>query len=93
MGSYSACFSDFDENIGPNTNVINISDLHAHPLDKYDPVKSIRQYKKVVPRSKPICYDPTLYQLEDKNTAPKGSLLKVWEGQFECSKKNDPIKC
>lgn len=37
-------------------------------------------------RSKPIFYDPEDLLIEEKNTAPRGSLLKIWEGKIEFGK-------
>ena len=41
---------------------------------------------KLKVKTKVICYDPTAPKptpFQDKNSAPRGSILNVWQGQFE----------
>lgn len=64
---------------------------------QYNPYEAIDRYIRYGQKrsSEPILYDPNKgkqRQQKEKNVAPAGSLLKVWEGNLELAKYNT-ISC
>ncbi|CDW79195.1 UNKNOWN [Stylonychia lemnae] len=91
----SANFSDIEENAEDMTDlVMSYQNKSGHQfLCPYNPTEEYKLWKRYQVKPKPIFYDPAEGETPpEKNTAPRGSILQVWEGKIKFSRILDPIK-